>query len=178
MRINADDGVGAMCVLRARPFPPLPLSGDRRPVRRIFGCVYFRVCAVCRILFTLCVFDFNVCGKALNVVKVSVFLPYLKRPTREYRECPRGGGWFFRQKGGAVYGFTHPAPRVYLKLTRRGEIQTPNTVSEVRCAFSSLAALNRRIGVDRDQLDLVQQARIWWHATLRQPLAPKPEHLG
>ena len=37
---------------------------------------------------------------------------------------------------------------------------------------------NPRVGVDRDQLDLVQQARIRWHAALRQPLAPKPEHLG
>ena len=175
MRINADDGVGAMCVLRARPFPPLPLSGDRRPVRRIFGCVYFRVCAVCRILFTLCVFDFNVYGKALNGKGLRL-LTYLKRPTREYRECPAGGGG----RGCRWLIICKIAKRLKgrLNVTRRGEIQTPNTVSEVRCAFSSLAALNRRIGVDRDQLDLVQQARIWWHATLRQPLAPKPEHLG
>ena len=52
--------------------------------------------------------------------------------------------------------------------------RTTNAIT--RCIL--LAALNRRVGVDRDQLDLVQQARIRRHAALRQPLAPKPEHLG
>ena len=36
-----------------------------------------------------------------------------------------------------------------------------------RCALNQWAASNPRVGVDRDQLDLVQQARIRWHAALR-----------